>query len=75
MSNNFSPSEIKFTPPTKPTIKVRIPSSRINSKAEADLILAALARLTARLTIFEELFSEFLRQQKYSAIRERERRW
>jgi hypothetical protein len=82
-SNKFIASEISARVGTrpKPIVRVRInsnnsnPNSNTNSKAEADLILEAIARLNGNITNLEELVSELLRQQKYAAIRERERRW
>jgi hypothetical protein len=73
----------------KPIIKVKINSNNSNNsnpkpKAEADnhLILEALARVNGNTKNLEnlisnlsELVSRLLDQQRYRAIRERERRW
>jgi archaellum biogenesis ATPase FlaH len=78
MNNNFSPSEIKFTPRAKPIIKVRVNPSNSNSNskaAEAELILEAIARLNRSVVILEASLSEFLRDQKSEKIRRREARW
>jgi hypothetical protein len=75
MINNNDVNKIKFSETrAKPTIKVRI-NPKPNFSSEADLILQALARLNGNITNLEELISKLLRQQHYSEIKERERRW
>jgi hypothetical protein len=79
-SNKFIASEsetwahVRVSP--KPIVRVRNRSNSKPKAAEADhLILESLARLNRSVVILEEALSEFLRHQKYSTIRERERRW